>query len=120
MACALVAAGAPVVAAEAAGDAAAGGASALPSRVVAAVSRTRRLPSLIRWSLSPGSTARQQPERARRGEVDAQSRLAAGPPAGGDLRGLVEAVLRAEHGERRGQAGRPAPATRGGDDDLPV
>src|SRR6185369_8132727 len=51
-----------------------------PSRAVTAATRTRRLTSLIVVSLhrrsSPGSTARQQPRRARGGEVDAQCGLA--------------------------------------------
>src|SRR6185437_1691386 len=90
-----------------------------PSRAVTAVTRTRRLPSLIVVSLhrrsSPGSTARQQPQRARRGEVDAQCGLAAGQGHDGGPDGLVGGTLRAHHGERRGQV----PGVRAGDGDLP-
>src|SRR2546423_4788904 len=80
-----------------------------PSRAVTAVTRTRRLPSLIVVSLhrrsSPGSTARQQPQRARRGEVNAQCQLTgrgaltAGQADDGGLSGLVGGALRAHHGE---------------------
>src|SRR6185312_2361038 len=64
-----------------------------PSRTVAAVTRTRRLPSLIVVSLhrrsSRGSTARQQLQRARRGEVNAQCCLAAGQAHDSGPDGLV-------------------------------
>ena len=76
------------------------------------VSRTRRLPSLIVGSFHLRSTARQQPQRARRGEVDAQSRLAISQPDRGDLGGLVEGTLRAHQGERRTQSGCCVPARR--------
>src|SRR6185437_15818885 len=90
-----------------------------PSRAVTAVTRTRRLPSLIVVSLhrrsSPGSTARQQPRRARCGEVNAQCCLPAGQADNGGLGGLVGGALEAHHGERRGQV----PGVRAGDGDLP-
>src|SRR5260370_14843062 len=61
--------GAPVVAAEAAGEMAAMAATGPPSRVVTAVSSTRRLPSLIvrLLSFTPQHRARAAPARSAPG-----------------------------------------------------
>src|SRR5215475_9809691 len=94
-----------------------------PSRAVTAVTRTRRLPSPIVKPPSPEAHPEAppvSPQRARRGEVNAQclaarGALAAGQADDGGLGGLVGGALRAHHGERRGQVR----GVRAGDDDLP-